>query len=209
MYPPPFTAGSNPTVQGSYYPGMHPASAPLSQSLGQGVTSTSGPAGDTTGVTASTQTVTAAYNYWLQHVGPYTGVAQGGNDSDPPAEFWAWFYAQSVQEPPSGTLPNWAPAQAQAQAQAQSAVAGLRQSPATAFGHPPGATSSTARQPAVRSYAYGMTAAQANPDDGRSQSQAGSAAHVRRRSSIRIDGPLTIVLQPGARTGSGRDGGRK
>ncbi|KZV96486.1 hypothetical protein EXIGLDRAFT_733153 [Exidia glandulosa HHB12029] len=52
-----------------------------------------------------------------------------------------------------------------------------------------------------------MTAALANPgaEDGRSQSQAGSAAHVRRRSSILIDGPLTIVLDPGTRTTRGGD----
>ncbi|KZV80024.1 hypothetical protein EXIGLDRAFT_437339 [Exidia glandulosa HHB12029] len=67
--------------------------------------------------------------------------------------------------------------------------------------------SSTVRSPPLGSQAYAMTAALANPgaEDGRSQSQAGSAAHVRRRSSILIDGPLTIVPDPGTRTTRGGD----
>ncbi|KZV96472.1 hypothetical protein EXIGLDRAFT_765279 [Exidia glandulosa HHB12029] len=206
MYPPHITAGSDLTVQGSYYSGVPPSSAYSSQSLSQAVTSTSGPAGDATGVASSMQNVTVAYNFWLQHVAPYMGVAQGANELDPPDKFWEWFSAQGL---PSHLVPNQAPAPAHAQGQVQapaggvlastqSTVAGLRQPLATALG---------SRRPALGPYAYGMTAAPGG-SDGRSQSQAGSAPPARRRSSIRIDGPLTIVLQGGARAGSG-NGGQK
>ncbi|KZW01666.1 hypothetical protein EXIGLDRAFT_47096 [Exidia glandulosa HHB12029] len=137
-----------------------------------------------------------------------TGCWQVENELLPPADFWTWFNAWFA---------HGSDAQAQVQAPAQGVtlnqppVAALAQPPATAFGHSPDATCSTVHNPPLGPQPYAMTAALANPRaaDGRSQSQAGPAAHVRRRSSILIDGPLTIVLKPGARTGSGRSCGRK
>ncbi|KZW01665.1 hypothetical protein EXIGLDRAFT_47004 [Exidia glandulosa HHB12029] len=219
MYPSHSTAGSNPMVQGSYSPGVTPARASSNQSLSQGAPYGLRPFGGATGIPDGVH-YAVAYQHWRTHVAPRLGIEQVENELLPPAEFWIWFNAWLAHGPSSlGHYQAHPRTDAQAPAQApapdpvlnQSPVAALAQPPATAFGHSPDATCSTVRNPPLGPQPYAMTAALANPGaaDGRSQSQAGPEAHVRRRSSILIDGPLTIVLKPGTRTGSGRIRGRK
>ncbi|KZV96466.1 kinase-like protein [Exidia glandulosa HHB12029] len=137
-----FTPYPSASVQGSYCPGTPPSSASSSQSLGQGVTSTSGPSGGATVIPAGMHN--AAYQHWRTHVAPHLGIEQVENELLPPSEFWTWFNAWFAHGPD---------AQAQVQAPAQGVtlnqppVAALAQPPATAFGHPPDATSSTVRNP--------------------------------------------------------------
>ncbi|KZV96477.1 hypothetical protein EXIGLDRAFT_833569 [Exidia glandulosa HHB12029] len=206
MYPPHLTTDSN--LVGYYFQGMPPIPASSNQSLAQGTPSRS--LGDATSVPAGTQN---AYEDWLKQAAPYLSVERETTELDPPDEFWA----QLVQGPTSDVMPTQVQAQAQAQAQAhvraqvQAPVRDVASTPSPVAMPPPAtalsnATRSTVRSAPFRSQAHGTTAAtaKASTTDSRSQSQAGRAANVRRRTSIRIDGPLAVVIQLGARTESGK-----
>ncbi|KZW01691.1 hypothetical protein EXIGLDRAFT_829888 [Exidia glandulosa HHB12029] len=80
------------SVHGSDCPGTPSSSASSSQSLGQGVTSTSGPSGGAT-------VIPAVGAHMLRHISVE-------NEPLPPSGFWTWFNAWFANGPPDpdGTL---------------------------------------------------------------------------------------------------------